>query len=649
MSPSESKETIQAKHLFDEGKFEEVLLLVNKIDKNEDLTDLDRLTHNLIKSSVFFRFRDDEECFKYAEKAYQESQELGLDLYSIDALLNMAWALLWLGDFEKAFELTLRSENILKTLTNISTLELERKEANILYIKASGYWFLANVEKGLDCAKRSLKLRQKLGIKHEIVESYSLISGYYTYFKDDLDYALELLEQCQSYAIDINHPWVDSFIPKNLGVIFYMKGDLKKALMYYKKILTFFEEKNNLLPIITTISDTGNIYREMGDLDQCLVYLKRGFEIAKKTRNNWVLSEVTSSLIEVFVVKGDIEQAQKNLEQLEAIYKQEDDNKQIEQSYFISKALVLKSSPRIHNRVKAQELFKQIIDGEMITNEHIIIALLNQSELLLEELHMTNSIEIIDEIQPLINKILKITVKLRSYWFLAETYVLQAKLALLTLDLKGARRLFTQAQRIAEKHGMHRIAAKISIEHDELLQKLSIWEKLKDSESSLSERFKLTNMNEQMTYMIQKRRSEVPEIIEESPVMILVISEGGLSIFFKLFTETLVIEENLISSFLATFNTFSAEFFSEGLDRATFGQYTLLIKPISTFLVCYLFKGHSFYAQKKIQNFVENIKNNEELLEKFNKYYQTNQIIKLEDVPILKSLVTEIFIKKNIK
>ncbi len=649
MSPSESKETIQAKHLFDEGKFEEVFLLLNKIDKKEDLTDLDRLTHNLIKSSVFFRFRDDEECFKYAEKAYQESQELGLDLYSIDALLNMAWALLWLGDFEKAFELTLRSENILKTLTNISTLELERKEANILYIKASGYWFLANVEKGLDCAKRSLELRQKLGIKHEIVESYSLISGYYTYFKDDLDYALELLEQCQSYAIDINHPWVDSFIPKNLGVIFYMKGDLKKALIYYKKILAFFEEKNNLLPIITTISDTGNIYREMGDLDQCLVYLKRGFEIAKKTRNNWAISEVTSSLIEVFVVKGDIERAQKYLEQLEAIYKQEDDNKQIEQSYFISKALVLKSSPRIHNRVKAQELLKQIIDGEMITNEHIIIALLNQSELLLEELHMTNSIEIIDEIQPLINKLLEIAVKLRSYWFLAESYVLQAKLSLLTLDLKGARRLFTQAQRIAEKHGMHRIAAKISIEHDEFLQKLSIWEKLKDSESSLSERFKLTNLNEQMTYMIQKRRSEVPEIIEENPVMILVISEGGLSTFSKLFTKTLDIEENLISSFLATFNTFSGELFSEGLDRATFGQYTLLMKRISTFLVCYLFKGHSFSAQKKIQNFVENIKNNEDLLEKFNKYCQTNRIIKLEDVPILKSLITEIFIKKNIK
>ena len=648
MSPSESKEITQAKQLFDEGKFEEVLLLLNKIDKKEDLTDLDRLIHNLIKSSVFYRFRDDEECFKYAEKAYQESQELGLDFYSIDALLNMAWALLWLGDFEKAFELTLRSENILKTLTNISTLELERKEANILYIKASGYWFLANVEKGLDCAKRSLKLRQKIGIKHEIVESYSIISGFYTHFRDDLDYALELLEQCQALAIEINHPWANSFNPKNFGDIYYMKGDLKKALIYYKKAIMHFEEKNDIFPIITTLSEIGKIYREMGDLDKCLINLKKIYQIAVETRNNWVKSEVIANLIDVLIVKGAIEEAQNYLKELEEINKEEPNNKQIEQSYLVSKALVLKSNPRFHNQAKAQEILRQIIDKETIKNENFIFALLNQCEILLEELRTTHNIEIINEIQSLINKLLESTEKLRSHWVLAETYVLQANLALLTFDLKDARRLLTQAQKIAEKYGMHRLAAKISLEHDELLQKLSIWEKLKDSESSLSERFKLTKLNEQMTKMIRKHRSEVPEIIEEIPVMILVISDGGLSTFSKLFTETLVIEKDLISSFLATFNAFSGEFFSEGLDRATFGQYTLLMKPISTFLICYIFKGQSFSAQKKIQNFAENIKNNKDLLEKFNKYYQTNQIIKLEDVPILKSLITEIFIEKNI-
>ena len=261
-----SKELIKAKQLFEKGKFEEVLLLLKKIEKKEDLTDIDKLTLNLLKSSVFYRFREDEKCFKYAEKAYQASQKLGNYLYSIDALLNMAWSLLWLGDFEKAFELTLKSENILKTLTNIREIDRERREASILFTKASGYWFQANLD-GLDFAKRSLKLRQKIGIKHEIVESYSIVCGFFTHFHDDLDYALKVLEQCQVLAIEINHPWMISFNPKNFGDIYYMKGDLEKALIYYKKAIIPFEERNNLFPVITTMSEVGKVYREMGDID----------------------------------------------------------------------------------------------------------------------------------------------------------------------------------------------------------------------------------------------------------------------------------------------------------------------------------------------------------------------------------------------
>jgi hypothetical protein len=129
--------------------------------------------------------------------------------------------------------------------------------------------------------------------------------------------------------------------------------------------------------------------------------------------------------------------------------------------------------------------------------------------------------------------------------------------------------------------------------------------------------------------------------------MILVISEGGIPTLSKLFTGPLPIEDDLISSFLAALNTFSGELFSEGLDRAMFGQYSLLMKPLSTFLVCYLFKGHSYSAQKKIHKFIENIKDNEGLLSKFEEFYKTNKTINLEELPILNSIIKDIFIEKK--
>lgn len=88
--------------------------------------------------------------------------------------------------------------------------------------------------------------------------------------------------------------------------------------------------------------------------------------------------------------------------------------------------------------------------------------------------------------------------------------------------------------------------------------------------------------------------------------------------------------------------------FSEGLDRANFGQYSILMKSIPPFLVCYLFLGQSYLAQHRINYFIETIQNNHLIWETFNKFYQTNQVIQSKDVPSLEPLITEIFIEKNI-
>jgi len=58
--------------------------------------------------------------------------------------------------------------------------------------------------------------------------------------------------------------------------------------------------------------------------------------------------------------------------------------------------------------------------------------------------------------------------KSNSFWILGETYLLQAKLALISLNLEEARRLLTKGQRIVEKYELNHLAIKISNEHDEV-------------------------------------------------------------------------------------------------------------------------------------------------------------------------------------
>lgn len=637
-----SKEVFRAENLFNDGKFEEALILVNNLEAKEDLTDTDQILCLLLKSSVLLRFGNFEDCFKSAEKAYLENQVLGNHLYSIDALLNMAWALVWLGNFEKAYDLTLKSEKILKTLTKISTFEREKRFAYNLFVKACVYYFQANVDQGLDYAKRSLELRQKLAIKHGIVESLYVISSFYVILKDDLDYALEILEECRSLAIEINHPIKDSFIPMNFGVILYMKGDLKEALIYFKKALPIFERNNNINSVGTILNNLGCLYREMGDLDQSLICLKRSLEITKKTGNKWQIGVSLGSIIEALVVKGEIEQAQRYLEQLEEINKQED-NKMIEQIYFLDKALVLKSSPRLHNRVKAEELLKQIIQGEMVSSENTIIALLNLCELLLDELRITGELEILDEIDPLITQLLEIAEKIKSFSVLAETYTLQGQLALVNFDIKGARRLLTQGQQIAEKFGLQLLAMKISNEHDEFLKQLEMWENLKESKASLAERVELARLSDQMESMLHKRAVEPQEIETEQPILLAIISKKGHMAFSNPFTADMTFDVNRIGDFLTSFNTLSDQIFYDSFDRVIFGKYKVLMNAINHFYICYMFHGQTYSAQQKISHFTEIIKKDKYILESLENADNKNLIINVNDSPMLKEIIIESF------
>ncbi|MFW9783423.1 MAG: hypothetical protein ACFFFB_14165, partial [Candidatus Heimdallarchaeota archaeon] len=221
-------------------------------------------------------------------------------------------------------------------------------------------------------------------------------------------------------------------------------------------------------------------------------------------------------------------------------------------------------------------------------------------------------------------------------------------LALLNFDIKSARLFLTQAQKIAESYNMKRLAMKISFEHDDLLKRLNLWERLKETEAPFSERWKLARLDEQIKNMAKKRKADVPKLSDEEPVFLLIASEGGIPFFSQSFIQDKKFEDHLFGGFFTAINTFINEIFSQGLDRASFGEYTLLMNSISPFLMCYVYKGQSYSAQNRIKSFIKEIKSNKELWDDFNKFYHMNRKINIRDIPTLAPLIQEIFIQKNL-
>ena len=642
----DSEELLQAKHLKEEGKFIEAFKIIKEIEKNEGITSQDQLSNNIIKCTLLNKLGFHEDALKLAKKTYKDAEKLGTPIQLIDVSIEMAEAFMYLERYNESLEVIMKCEKFFKTNTLETTIEHNRIESAIALIK--GYinvdnYFERDLELSLKYLKYGLALQKKIGNKHEIARFYQYIGFNYS-SQGDWEQALKYYDK----ALALEEKGFNAFLTwlfYHMGYFYNQRGELDHALNYYKRGLALAEKLNSgKINIAYFLDCIGNIYYSQGDFDQALIFSERGLTLYRQVGHNIpFLASFMHTLLRITISKNEINQAEEYLQQIKEISDQTQ-NKGVNRLYRVSKALLLKTKPRISNLAKAQKLLKEVIEEDA----RPIIAIINLCDILLVDLRNTNDLEVLDELNQFIGQLLEIAEKTHSYWILCETYLLQAKLALISLDLKEARRLLTQAQQITEKYGLTLLAIKISNEHDELLKKLDVWENLKDSDISLAERMELARLNEQMGQMIRKREVELPDLPDEDPIVLLIISKGGRPIFSESFVEEWAFEDHLFGGFLTAINSFSDEMFSEGLNRANFGEYTIIMNSLSPFLVCYLFKGQSYLAQQRVKKFIDFIKKDKNIWKTFNEYNQTCRVVQLEDVPLLGSMITEIFLEKSI-
>lgn len=163
-----------------------------------------------------------------------------------------------------------------------------------------------------------------------------------------------------------------------------------------------------------------------------------------------------------------------------------------------------------------------------------------------------------------------------------------------------------------------------------------------------SERLNLVSLEEVIDLIMEKRAIKPPKLINEVPVLLLIIAEGGIPAFSNTFSEELSCDDGFISNFLRGFNTFSEEIFSRGLNRAVFGEYKLIMESIESFSVCYLFKGQTYVAREKLSHFSEQLHNTVPIWQAFQDFHKTHQAILLNEHPDLNSIITEIFVSTPI-
>lgn len=679
MSDPRPEELIHAAELLFDTKIEEALEIVVNFEKHNEMTSEEKTWTLLLRGWVYVVKQQFKTAVEIGNRAYQLSNEEGMKIERIEALCLKAY-ILRQGKVDEARDLILEAEELLNSLTDKPSSYFPRVNLIVLLLKTGVCIAGLETNSALELVLQSWILSEKTNNKLFMGIISSQIAAIFI-SKNKYDVALEFAQKGLKLAKELEFQIGIATNLFTIGLVYFLKGDLNKALETCDRGLAINEISNYLKSGFFTL--LGGIYTNKGELDLALKYQTKGQQLAEETQLYEGLASVLNGIATVYRLKGDYEQAtiyfkrslalSQNIGFLDReIYSQfylfllnfeHEYNKQAQlhlerlgeladqnkikyysQVYLLAKAIMLKKKGLTRNKAEAERILKQIVSEDITKSETYILAIITLCDFLLEELYEYNDPDVLDELNRLIIQLINLAENQNSYLWITEGKLLQAKLALVQIDLEKGKVLLTQAQQIAEEHSLNLLAQKISNEHDILLERADEWDKLKNENAPMADRIKLASIDGVIERFQGKKVVDPPELVNEEPILLLIMDNSGTTCFNHTFSVKWD-HSDLFSSFMSAFNTFSDEIFSKSIDRIRIGENTILINPVEPFLACYVIKGQSYPALQKLTRFTEAIKTNSEIWEALNKSIKTSEILELDKPPILKTIISEIFIQ----
>ena len=570
-----------------------------------------------------------------AEQLMNESKtEEALEI--VREFQQSAWPYFFKRESNKALEITEQSKELMEKIGEEIDL------ANNFFLMGYIYLQKGNLNESLKYGMESVKIHEKINNRDGLESSLSLVGNIHWYIGNFIE-ALEYCERSLTYSK--NDIRIKASNLRVLGNIHLIRGELTQALKYSEEGMKLANEGKYQDLITSFRCYLGNAYKFMGEYIRAIEYLNPNLI---ETKISFPFQDVYKgialfTLITIYHEMGDDKMSHYYLDQFEEFAK-EKENKDIRNFYFVAKGiLLLNESSRTRDRAEAEKLFKKVVEDAISVLPLYLYALWGLICTYIEELGISNDLEILEDINPLIDRYLSLAYRIKSSIMVCEVHVFKSKLALVQLNFDEAKLLLTQAQQIAESHNLGWQAHRISNYHDELLEQQDRWNYLKNTNAPISERIEIASFDGILNQIQGKRLEESIVLIHEEPVLLLIITKGGFLIFSYPFTDEWKHDTEIFGSFLSAFTSFSDEFFSKGLDRAKFGEDTLLMQSVGNYSIGYLYKGQSYPAKQKLTTFTKEIQDNTSIWQNFEKFVKTSQVAQVKDLPQIKNLINDIF------
>ncbi|MHA2028023.1 MAG: tetratricopeptide repeat protein, partial [Candidatus Kariarchaeaceae archaeon] len=292
----------------------------------------------------------------------------------------------------------------------------------------------------------------------------------------NIKHAYDSFQQSLAIAEELENDYQRYYPLSNLGIYYYNKGELDKSYDYHQRALRIAESINNRSNIASEFREISQIHRMKGEFDLALKYLQDSLEFRKEVGNPIWITFNLIYLIEIALDLEDVDLAHQYSNEIKNLSRKSN-NKLINQIARMSSGLIFKNSSRLKDKAASIDIFRRIVEEDIIDYDTTINSILHLCDLLLFELKLTSEEEVLIEIHFLTAKLIQIAEANNSHMLICEILGLQSNIALMEGNFELALKLLDEAISLSHENESYNLEKKFTAIKDEMVRQTEFWRK----------------------------------------------------------------------------------------------------------------------------------------------------------------------------